>query len=330
MRAASLVIFHGSCWDGFTAAWVFSKFYNKRKAAFDPEPEFFGAHYGEEPPDCKGRDVYVLDFSYPRETMINKVILPSGRTFVYDHHQTAQEDLHDLVGEIRMKHNVNRVGDKIVFDMARSGAGITFDELSRDAGQRAGVHAPRAGGRSLWIVDYVEDRDLWRNALPRTEAFTAYMATQPMTFEAWDAMNDSTLEELADKGEAVQDYIEQYGKKANDQARVEKIAGYKALTINVPYMNCSEFLHMLLTTPNNIKVQPTFAASYFRTMSGKWQFSLRSIGDFDVSEVAKQFGGGGHKSAAGFKTSRLPWEENAESGKEQSGQTDTESSKETE
>ena len=29
--------------------------------------------------------------------------------------------------------------------------------------------------------------------------------------------------------------------------------------------------------------------------------SLRSIGDFDVSEVAKRLGGGGHKNAAGYR-----------------------------
>jgi oligoribonuclease NrnB/cAMP/cGMP phosphodiesterase (DHH superfamily) len=28
--------------------------------------------------------------------------------------------------------------------------------------------------------------------------------------------------------------------------------------------------------------------------------ALRSVGDFDVSEIAKQYGGGGHKNAAGF------------------------------
>jgi oligoribonuclease NrnB/cAMP/cGMP phosphodiesterase (DHH superfamily) len=31
-------------------------------------------------------------------------------------------------------------------------------------------------------------------------------------------------------------------------------------------------------------------------------WSLRSIGDFDVSTVAKAFGGGGHRNAAGFST----------------------------
>jgi nanoRNase/pAp phosphatase (c-di-AMP/oligoRNAs hydrolase) len=36
-------------------------------------------------------------------------------------------------------------------------------------------------------------------------------------------------------------------------------------------------------------------------------FSLRSVGDFDVSAIAKIYGGGGHKNAAGF-TVPIGWE----------------------
>ncbi len=34
--------------------------------------------------------------------------------------------------------------------------------------------------------------------------------------------------------------------------------------------------------------------------SGKWRFSMRSKGDIDIGEIARQFGGGGHMNAAGF------------------------------
>jgi uncharacterized protein len=32
------------------------------------------------------------------------------------------------------------------------------------------------------------------------------------------------------------------------------------------------------------------------------QWGLGSMGDFDVSEIAKAYGGGGHKNAAGFQS----------------------------
>ena len=34
---------------------------------------------------------------------------------------------------------------------------------------------------------------------------------------------------------------------------------------------------------------------------GKVVASLRSIGDYDVSAIARQFGGGGHRNAASFE-----------------------------
>ena len=47
-------------------------------------------------------------------------------------------------------------------------------------------------------------------------------------------------------------------------------------------------------------VQGTRLALLFRTLaSGKVKVSFRSVGDFDVSEFAHQFGGGGHTKASG-------------------------------
>jgi nanoRNase/pAp phosphatase (c-di-AMP/oligoRNAs hydrolase) len=46
-----------------------------------------------------------------------------------------------------------------------------------------------------------------------------------------------------------------------------------------------------------------FGGTYYDTATHR-EFSLRSLGDFDVSEIAKEFGGGGHKNAAGFKVPR--------------------------
>jgi len=44
-----------------------------------------------------------------------------------------------------------------------------------------------------------------------------------------------------------------------------------------------------------------FSVGWFVRSDGLFQYSLRSRGDFDVSELAKLWGGGGHKAAAGFE-----------------------------
>jgi hypothetical protein len=51
---------------------------------------------------------------------------------------------------------------------------------------------------------------------------------------------------------------------------------------------------------------PPFAGIYY-DRPGVRTFSLRSLGNFDVSTIASRYGGGGHKNAAGF-TKPLGWE----------------------
>ena len=63
----------------------------------------------------------------------------------------------------------------------------------------------------------------------------------------------------------------------------------------------------VLLDPDDVTV-PTATGVYrgltwFERADNQIQFSLRSIGDIDVSEIAKVYIGGGHKNAAGF---RLP------------------------
>lgn len=302
MKQKPLVIYHANCYDGFTAAWVFKRFRG--------DADFVPGNYGQDPPDCKGRDVWLLDFSYPRDVMLKSVIAPSERTIVLDHHKTAEAALDGILQDVRKK-GLQRTADQIVFDMSRSGAGITFDFLEDEFDKRHGVHTPRLQGyRKMRIVDYVEDRDLWKFQYPQTKAVLAWMATQPMTFEAWDSLavhcetaSDGMVPAVT-AGKHVMSYIENYGKKAMATARMEKLDGHTVPTMNIAYLNCSDHLDsMLSATPD-----APFVVSYFRRADGKWQFSLRSREDFDVSEVAKKFGGGGHKQAAGFEVEVFPWD----------------------
>ena len=69
----------------------------------------------------------------------------------------------------------------------------------------------------------------------------------------------------------------------------------------MPYQNASEMRSVLLDRHPDC----VFAAGYFQRADVRWQFSLRSRSDFDVSSVAKRYGGGGHAGAAGFDVASL-------------------------
>lgn len=272
----TIVIYHGGCPDGFTAAWAFRRLRPDVPAIFHP------GKFGEPPPDVRGKHVYVFDFSYARETLL-KMASDAASLLVLDHHRSAELELRGL--------------PYCVFDMDRSGAGLTWDHLAAASPSPA----PRP-----WLVEVVEDRDLWRFRLgDRTRRVSAYMATIPMTFEAWDQLHDSGPEQAEEKGDSIQAYIDSYGEKACEHALFRKLAGHTVPVINVFYENCSDHLARLC----RLYPQHPFAASFFLGRDGRWLFSLRSVGEFDVSAVARTFGGGGHRNAAGFDVAALPWDE---------------------
>ena len=254
-----LVIYHGGCLDGFTAAWCMYQ-------RFGAEAEYTPAFYGQTAPEVKGREVYLVDFSYPRE-MLLRMHAEAASLLVLDHHKTAEEDLKGL--------------EWAQFDMNRSGAGMAWDW--------AFPHKPRPV-----FVDYVEDRDLWRFALESSKAVNAYISAQEMTLSRWDELSKLTCIYMASAGQGVLHYVDRYVREMSLQAQKQPFLGYADIpVVNAPYINTSELVGALAEGA-------LFAVGWFLRGDGKVQYSLRSRGEFDVSALAKSQGGGGHKNAAGF------------------------------
>lgn len=269
----TLCIFHANCDDGFAAAWCV------RNALGESNVEFFPGVYGKPPPDVGGRDVIMVDFSYKRsviEDMLQKV----ESLVILDHHKTAEEDLKGFVDE-----NYSPGGRSFVkFDMERSGAGIAWDHLHPN------VMRPR-------FIDYIEDRDLWRKALPNGDEFTIALRSYPQDFAVWDKLIAGGVRPLIEEGIPLQRYYRLRVEELKRSAYPALLAGEAIYIANAPYFAASEVAGELCER------SPTFGASYFEVEAGKWYYSLRSRGGaagFDVSAVAKQFGGGGHRNAAGF------------------------------
>jgi hypothetical protein len=268
--ANRIVLYHGHCIDGFTAAWAaWLKFGNK-------DTEYIEANYGDAPPDVTGREVFVLDFSYPRDVMI-AMREKASHILVLDHHKTAQAALADL--------------PFAVFDMERSGAGLAYDEL----------HG-RGGADRPWLVNYVEDRDLWRFKLSNSKEVNAWIgAIHRETFDSWSALQHGGVQEASDRGSAVLTYIDRYVSEMCGQAREVNFEGHRVPMVNAPYINISELAGKLAE-------QAPFAIGWSQRSDGLYTYSLRSRGDggLDVSEIAKKYGGGGHKNSAGFLLSERP------------------------
>lgn len=289
-----LVIYHGGgCMDGFCAAWLFHK-------AF-PDADFVAANYGEAPPiDYCGRDVFIVDFSYPREIM-HGVIGQSKMVTVLDHHKTAKAALEGLTDEWPS----DRL--HITFDMGKSGGRLAWEHLCEIGGDPAVSFYSHFGSITVdsnradevpWLVAYTEDRDLWLWKMPNSKEISAWLGSVPRDFEAWDIFNNPGWKEeqsRIDQGAAILRYQQQIVDSHCDNAVEIEMDGHKVLSLNATTL-VSEIGEKLAQ-------DRPFSATYFIRQDGMKVWSLRSRGEsgIDVSEVAARRGGGGHRNASGFQ-----------------------------
>lgn len=260
-----LIISHADCPDGFCAAWIARGYLLSKGYVVDVH----FAHHDTKPPWDKIKDanVFVLDFSYKRPQM-DKISYDARRLVVLDHHKTSQADLAGMA--------------EAVFDMSRSGAGMTWDWFY--PGQ------PRP-----LLVDYVEDRDLWAWRLPDSSAVNAFISTLEFDFDVWDQVsNNIGLGEILTAGRAILEKTKKYVAMMKEHAIRIDFEGYNVPCVTAAPMDISELVGELA------EGEP-FAMGWFQRGDGKFQYSLRSKGGVDVSEIAKKHGGGGHRASSGFQ-----------------------------
>lgn len=264
-----LVIYHDNCADGFSAAWCFWRKYGTGA-------DYVAGVYQQDPPDVAGRDVYLVDFSYKRPVV--EAMLNTARSVcLIDHHKTAIDDLGPLGARIGW-----------FCDLNRSGATLAWDYLFPGE------------GRPL-LLGHIEDRDLWRFKLPNTREIQANVVSYEYTFDLWDrlmAADQAELLQMTVAGAAIErkHHKDIAGLLAVCQRRMV-IGGHDVPVANLPYTLVSDAGHLMAQ-------DELFAACYWDTAE-KRNFSLRSTEKgLDVSEVAKQYGGGGHAKAAGFSVAR--------------------------
>jgi uncharacterized protein len=266
-----LVLYHAACADGFCAAWV-----ARRKM---PDAECVPVQYGQPPPDVAGRDVYILDFCYKGHVLL-EMAKSAAQVLILDHHKTAAADLDELHARFDGSIPPTRLVSR--FDINKSGGRLAWEHFFK------GEPAP-------WLVDYTEDRDLWRWKLPLSREVSAALSSYPHDFAVWDRLAEFlTPTLLAGEGTGILRYQARQVESACAHAALTDVCGHKVLAVNATTLQ-SEIAGKLA------EGRP-FGACYFIRADGKKVWSLRSTPEgIDVSEVAKKYGGGGHKHAAGFE-----------------------------
>ncbi len=269
-----LCIYHSLCLDGFAAAWAV-------RNALGETVEFHKGVHQQPPPDVNGLDVFLVDFSYKKDVLENMLKTAASIT-ILDHHISAEEDLSELLNSGKIKG---------LFDMNKSGAMLAWEWFNPDK------QAPK-------LFEHIQDRDLWLFKLEGTREIHAALSSYPYDFNVWDklmASDEDKLEILKRDGEAIERKLQKDIKELiASGVRRMIIGGYDVPVLNAPLAYVSDAGHIM-------SIGEAFAACYWDHPDGR-SFSLRSSDEgIDVAEVAKIYGGGGHKKAAGF-TVEMGWE----------------------
>lgn len=261
------ILFHAGCQDGLGSKYAAWTKYG------DDGAKYFPVAYGDPIPFIPdGSEVYIIDFSYDKATL-EALNARCSKVVVLDHHKSAEEALKGL--------------DFAFFDMNRSGAVMAWNYF------HPGTDVPD-------VLLRVQDRDLWRWQYKNTKAVTSAVQTlgDDMTeWHRWLKMKSGGMMFLEGAGEKIEAYkdiaIERACRTYNITFRTWK--GFNVAIINSNDLQSDIGAHLYEKYPVD------FVIIYSLNGAGLVNIGLRSKNPTgtDVSNVAKIYGGGGHKHSSG-------------------------------
>lgn len=288
-----LILYHHPCMDGlFSAVAAYER--------FGDDAEYWGVGYQTELPIERfaGRRVYLLDFSVKKEDML-AIASVAESVIVIDHHKTAEAELSDFItfalGDVDHLEQALEVSESefngcrvaVHFDMRSSGAVLSWRHFS----DKPIPH----------LFSLVEDRDLWRWQHQDTAAIHEWLSIQDHSFEEWlsIAKEFTYSRDLRDRAAAIGETLLTYQRKRITELANKAAEGVfmktPAMVINAPgYMSSDLGNELCQRNPHRIAV-------IFQVSAEGINLSLRSHkeSDHDVSKLAENWGGGGHRNAAG-------------------------------
>jgi len=287
----TVIFYHAPCTDGAFAAFAAARRFKRTESVLvplrnelteDQRIKLIEEHV------IKGADVFLLDIVGSKPFLL--ALCDKALTVVLiDHHKTTEEILTDMPEK--------PINLQVVFDAKKSGAVLAYEYF----GLEATVY------NSLWpVFELVQDNDLWLHQLPNTKAFTAGFMARRYDYNDGEALVKAIL--LIDEDEVIAEGRALLEKRASLIKEIgAKASGCCFNGIGGNYVdldaNDAEQMHIISELGQALAQASGMGAMLIRPVQGQpgcVKVSMRSIGDVDVSAIAKKNGGGGHKNAASF------------------------------
>lgn len=299
------VIFHSADYDGIFCREIARKFL--------PDAELIGWNFGDPaikmPSLTDDGLIYVLDLPVDKPLGFDYGLCPmqpfvSPRHFVWiDHHKTSIEthpaDIPgyriDGVAACRLAWQWFTNKSRTLSCLDSGGMASRQDFLNRKVSEPLAV---RLAG----------EYDVWDKRDPDAETFQYSMRVSVVDEFTWKGLlngNDKLVEAMLQTGAIAQRYAQKIDADLVRQKSYRlKWEGLDFLVLNTGRFNSLTFA--ALDVP-----ETGHDALMGYCFNGKvWTVSIyhsKHRTDLDLSEIAKRYGGGGHKGAAGFTCDKLPF-----------------------
>ena len=267
-----------------------------------PGCKMIGINYGDGFPwenIKKDEKVFMVDFSLqPFDKLVKLHSLLGGNLVWIDHHKSAIEEEQKYYFETDkipgLRHN--GIGAcRLVWDYLKQEGHFYIEDF-----QNISHDTPT-------FIKLLAEYDVWNHTDPRTLSFQYGMRqikdTSPDNQEFWCSLfNIEEVHKITENGGIILDYQMSENKKYTDACAFEtELDGVRCIAINKMLTNSQMF--------DSVWDEEKYDAMLtFGFRKGQWTVSLYSTKeDIDVSEIAKNRGGGGHKGAAGFQCRELPF-----------------------
>jgi len=282
------VIYHKNCLDGFMSLVICKKFLK----SITPLPDVPSAM---SIPDVKNKDIFIVDVAYKPE-IIKEIIKLAKSVVMIDHHITHHEEISNIKNS---KFNYIYSTDH------QSAALLTWNYFSKE-------NPPIS-------VEYISDNDTgtwkYKETLNFISALNVKYPIDEKNIKKWFKLfTDTEVKKLVIKGRAYVEYNNYLTESKSNHYATMKFPSEEILKI---YPKLAKSANMYTIAIHNGSCPTTTLLGNFILKKTKcdicfiytyniiddvYIISMRSK-NIDVSNIAKQFGGGGHQEAAAFKYS---------------------------
>lgn len=302
------VIHHSADYDGIFCREIARKFL--------PEAELIGWDFKDKPVTIPDGQIYILDLPVDRvfdltfaayaehAPLLNRIIwIDHHKSSIESHPMTIPGYRIDGVAACRLAWQWFSINDWNKSNLVQDQPHQRLELPRKNEYFERFVNEPLA-------IRLAGEYDIWDKRDPRADIFQFGLRSQDLTPTDWEILlqdcppSELFVDRLLEQGTMLQRYQQRNDAGMMYRSFLLQFEGLKFLTLTTARCNSLTF------ASRDIPETGHDALMGFYFDGQKWNVSLyhaKHRTDLDLSAIAVKFGGGGHRGACGFATSKLPF-----------------------